>query len=71
MNTMTVDELIDRLGADNWGQVAECFEGIAGYDAVKAKLDTIFELDDNAELAQGLTEALDFYRAFKAAVEDG
>jgi hypothetical protein len=66
---MPMDELIDRLGADDWPQVVACFDGIEGYDAVKAKLDTIFELDDNAELADALSEALSFYRALADVLE--
>ncbi len=51
------DEIIDRLGADTWGQVLDAFGGL-DRDAILAKLNDIFEHDDNAELARSLAEAL-------------
>jgi hypothetical protein len=56
-NRMTRDEIIDRLGADTWGQVLDAFGGL-DRDAILAKLNDIFEHDDNAELARSLAEAL-------------
>lgn len=59
---MNRDDVMDYCGADNWRQIEAEFSGLTGAE-ILAKLDGIFEHDDNthlaAEIARLMGEAAD------------
>lgn len=57
MNTQTQDQIIDQVGADNWGAVEDEFAGMTT-EEVNARLDEIFPTEDNTKLAQMITDEL-------------
>lgn len=57
MNAQRRDSIMELVGADNWGMVAEAFGGKSA-DDVEFELDEMYLEDDNAELAQMIYEEL-------------
>ena len=57
MNTQNQDYIIEQTGAENWEMIIDQFAGKT-QSAVKAELDKIFTSDDNADLAERISEEL-------------
>ena len=57
MNAQRRDSIMELVGADNWGMVAEAFGGKSA-DDVEFELDEMFPGDDNAQLARDIYEEL-------------
>lgn len=57
MNTPKQDEIIDRVGAENWEAVLEAFEG-GSLEEITATLNDMFPTEDNSELAQMIFDEL-------------
>ena len=52
------DEIMDLMGADNWGMVTGAFENCATVGEIEFELDEMFPGDDNAQLARDIYEEL-------------
>ena len=63
MNTINQDDIIDRLGAEDWQQVEDTFSGMNAKE-IYYELNDLFETDNNISLAQDIYYALTNQRVY-------
>lgn len=54
---MNIDEIVDRLGANDWEQVKGVYSEMSGAE-INNHLDGMFSSEDNTELASAIFEEL-------------